>query len=76
MSNAATTNHSARPHDSERNEVLYAIGAKWDKFSKQEISDLKNNDELVTQVVAKYGIKKEAAQGDVDTLMNGRSLKA
>ena len=76
MSNAATTDHDLRPQDSERNEVLNAIASKWDKFSRQEISDLKTNDELVTQVVAKYGINRTVAQRDIDTLMNGRSLKA
>jgi len=76
MSNAPATNHAARSQDSDRNDVLNAIGAKWSKFSKQELSDLKTNDELVTQVVAKYGVEKIAAQRDVDALMNGRNLKA
>ena len=76
MSNAPATNNDARPQDNKRIEMLDAIGTKWDKFSKQELSDLKTNDELVTQVVAKYGIEKVAAQRDVDALMNGRNLKA
>lgn len=76
MSTDQTTNHDVRPHDSERNEVLNAIGSKWDKFSKQELADLKTNDDLVGQLVAKYGLEKAAAQRDVDTLMNGRSLTA
>lgn len=74
MSNAASPNHDARPQDSQRNEVLNDIGTKWDKFSKQELSALKTNDELVTQVIAKYGIDKIAAQRDVDALMAGRNL--
>ena len=36
--------------------VLKDIGAKWSKFSEQELGALKNNDELVSQVVAKYSI--------------------
>ena len=62
--------------DSDRNDVLNAIGAKWSKFSKQELSALKTNDELVAQLVTKYDIEKIAAQRDVDALMNGRNLTA
>jgi hypothetical protein len=76
MSNAPTTNNDARPQINKRTEILDAIGAKWSKFSKQELSELKTNDELVTQVVDKYGIEKVAAQRDVDALMNGRNLTA
>ena len=76
MTNAPATNTAARADDSDRNDVLNAIGAKWSKFSKRELSDLKTNDELVTQVVAKYGVEKIAAQRDVDALMNGRNLTA
>ena len=76
MSNAPATNDDARPQDSKRTEMLDVIGTKWSKFSKQELSDLKTNDELVTQVVAKYGIEKIAAQRDVDSLMAGRRLTA
>ena len=37
---------------------------------------LKTNDELITQVAAKYGIEQDAARRDVDALMDGRSLAA
>jgi hypothetical protein len=76
MPNAPATNNAARAQDSDRNDVLNAIGAKWSKFSKHELSELKTNDELVTQIVAKYDVEKIAAQRDVDTLMNGRNLTA
>ena len=76
MSNAPATNNDARPQLDKRTEILDAIGAKWSKFSKQELSELKTNDQLVTQVVDKYGVEKIAAQRDVDALMNGRSLTA
>jgi hypothetical protein len=76
MSNALATNNAARSQDSDRNDVLNAIGAKWNKFSKQELSALTTNDELVAQLVAKYDIEKVAAQRDVDALMNGRNLTA
>jgi hypothetical protein len=54
--------------------VLKEIGAKWSKFSEQDLSSLKNKDDLVTQVVAKYGLEKSQAQRDVDTLMKGRQF--
>ena len=54
--------------------VLKEIGAKWNKFSEQDLSALKNKDHVVTQVVAKYGLDKAQAQRDVDALMRGRHI--
>ena len=54
--------------------LLKDIGAKWGKFSEQELSALKTKDDLVTQVVAKYSIDKVQAQRDVDVVMKGRQI--
>lgn len=54
--------------------LLKDIGAKWGKFSEQELGALKSKDELVTQVVAKYSIDKAQAQRDVDAVMKGRQI--
>jgi hypothetical protein len=54
--------------------VLNEIEVKWNKFSKQDLSALKNKDDLVTQVVAKYGLEKVTAQRDVDALLKGRAI--
>jgi hypothetical protein len=54
--------------------ILKEIGSKWSKFSEQDLSALKDRDDLVTQVVAKYGLEKSQAQRDVDTLMKGRQI--
>ena len=54
--------------------LLKDIGAKWGKFSEQELGALKNKDDLVTQVVAKYSIDKMQAQRDVDAVMKGRQI--
>jgi hypothetical protein len=54
--------------------LLKEIGAKWGKFSEQELGALKSKDELVTQVVAKYSIDKAQAQRDVDAVMKGRQI--
>jgi hypothetical protein len=54
--------------------VLKEIGAKWGKFSEHDLSVLKGNDDLVNQVVAKYGLEKAQAQRDVDALLKGRHI--
>jgi hypothetical protein len=70
--NPASTN-SGSPADSKQI-LLKDIGAKWSKFSQQELGALKSKDELVTQVVAKYSIDKAQAQRDVDAVMKGRQI--
>lgn len=54
--------------------VLKEIGSKWGKFSEQDLSALNGNDDLVNQVVAKYGLEKAQAQRDVDALLKGRHI--
>ncbi len=54
--------------------LLKDIGARWGKFSEQELGALKNRDDLVTQVVAKYSLDKAQAQKDVDAVMKGREI--
>jgi hypothetical protein len=54
--------------------VLKEIGAKWDKLSAQDLSALKSKDDLIAQVVAKYGMEKAQAQRDVDALLKGRQI--
>jgi hypothetical protein len=77
-SNAASnTNVAAGPPPSAaetKQIVLKEIGANWGKFSEQGLSSLKSKDDLVTQVVAKYGLEKSQAQRDVDALMKGRQI--
>jgi hypothetical protein len=76
MTNATTNASVAKPETAgeTRQIVLKEIGAKWGKFSEHDLSALKNNDDVVTQVVAKYTIEKGQAQRDVDALMNGRHI--
>jgi hypothetical protein len=54
--------------------LLKDIGAKWNKFSEQELGALKSKDQLVTEVVTKYSIDKTQALRDVDAVMKGRQL--
>jgi hypothetical protein len=51
------------------------IKIKWEKFSELELASLKDRDDLVTQVVAKYGLEKVQAQRDVDALLKGREFR-
>jgi hypothetical protein len=67
---SANHNRSAESSRVVRSEV----GAKWNKFSEQDLSALKDRDDLVRQVVARYGIEKSEAQRDVDSVLKGRHI--
>lgn len=69
-------NDNARSDDKERDDVLNAVSARWKRLTRQEISALKSNRDLITLVVDKYGIKSNAAKRDVEALLDGRSLTA
>jgi hypothetical protein len=47
---------------------------KVGKILRTRSSALKDNDDLVNQVVAKYGLEKVQAQRDVDVLLEGRHI--
>jgi hypothetical protein len=46
----------------------------WGKFSEQALSGLKGDDDLVTQIMAKYGAGRSEAQHKVARLLNGRHI--
>jgi hypothetical protein len=73
MTSAASTAKSATSAET-RLAVLKDIRAKWGKFSEADLSALKNNDDLVSQLVAKYSIEKAQAQRDADALLKGRQV--
>jgi hypothetical protein len=54
--------------------VLKDIRAKWGKFSEEDLSALTSNDDLVTQLAAKYSLEKGQAQRAVDALLKGRQI--
>jgi hypothetical protein len=54
--------------------LLKDIRVKWGKFTEQEVSAFKNNDDLVSHVIAKYGMEKSQAQREVDQLRAGRNI--
>lgn len=66
---------AAKPAAAEgKQAILNEIRAKWSKFSEQDLSALKGNDELVTLVERRYGLDKQQAQRDVDALLTGRQI--
>jgi len=75
MTNIASNSTVAQPDAAAtRQIVLKEIRTKWDKFSEQDLTTLKNKDDVVAQVVAKYGLDKMQAQRDVDSLMKNRQI--
>ena len=50
------------------------IGSKWGKFTLQELDDLKDNEQLVAALVAKYGLDKDAATRDAAAVVQGRTF--
>jgi hypothetical protein len=70
-SNANTSDATGRsPPAAETKQTV--LKGKWSKFSEQELSSLKNKDDLVTQVVAKYGLEK----GGIPAAGCGRNRRA
>jgi hypothetical protein len=76
VTNMASNPSTAEPHTAAetRQIVLKEVGAKWGKFSQQDLSALKGKDDLVTQIVAKYSLERNQVQRDVDALLKGRQI--
>ncbi len=75
MENSTSTNTSANTQNNDQKQaVIKDICAKWGKFSTQDVSALKGKADLVSQVVAKYGLTQMQAQTDVDALLKGRAF--
>jgi butyrate kinase len=54
--------------------ILKDISAKWGKFSEDELGALKDKNDLVAQIVAKYSLDKGQASRDVDAVLKGRQI--
>jgi hypothetical protein len=74
MSDGGATSDDVRQDDSERDALLNALASKWRRFTWQELYRLENSDELVAQIVAKYGVEQVVARREVDVLLDGRTL--
>lgn len=75
MSNP-TMDDDVREDDRERDALLNALASKWKRFSRQELRLLEGSDDLVGQIVARYGVEEVVARRDVDALLDGRILSA
>ncbi len=54
--------------------VRREVGAKWGKLSEQDLSALRDKDDLVQKIVSRYGIETSEAQRDVDLVLKGRHI--
>jgi hypothetical protein len=71
----SNTAHGKAGTSAETKEVVFnEIRTTWGKFSDEDLSALKDNNDLVRQLAAKYGIENTQAQRDVDALLNGRRI--
>jgi len=75
VSSGANFNVGQAPSATETKQiVIKEIRAKWGKFSEDDLSSLKNKNDLITQRASKYGLEKSLAKREVDALMNGRQF--
>jgi hypothetical protein len=72
--NTAASNRVPKNAAAEKKQLRDDIGGKWGKFTAQELTELKDNDDLVTQLVAKYGLEKNAALRDAALIVKGRAF--
>ena len=56
--------------------LLMDIQITWNRLTREEVAALKDRDELVMLLVARYGLESETARRDVDVLLGGRTLAA
>ena len=71
---APSSSESILSPSQNKHALLKEISGKWGKFSEAELADLKNNDELATQISMKYSLELAAVQTDVNAFMNGRRI--
>ncbi len=77
MENSTVANSTAAPQNTDqKNAVMKEICSKWNKFSEQDVTAMKGKDDLVSQVVTKYGLPQMQAQTEVDALLKGRQIGA
>jgi hypothetical protein len=54
--------------------ILKEIRTKWDKISQEEISALRNGDDLALHLEGKYGFTKTYALWEVQTFLKCRAF--
>jgi len=72
---ASNTTHGEAKTAAETKQIVFnEIRTTWGKFSDEDMLALKDSNDLVRQLAAKYGIENSQAQRDVDALLNGRRI--
>lgn len=74
MTIGSTVSSHSSEMNQDRYDILSEIALKWSKLSKRDLTGITTNDQLVGEIVKRYGIKEKAAQREVDILMDGRNL--
>lgn len=74
MTIGSTVSSHSSEMNQDRYDILNEIALKWSKLSKRDLTGITTNDQLVGEIVKRYGIKEKAAQREVDILMDGRNL--
>ena len=60
--------------DDSASDMRAEIETKWGKFDAEEIAALKSNDDLVAQLVSKYGLDAAEALSEVKAFAKDRRL--
>ena len=68
------TTASSPSTDPDRHDLLNEIALRWSRFSKRDLMEITSNDQFVSALVERYGMKKKAADREVEMLMDGRDL--
>lgn len=74
IGNTNPTSPNLANFSAEKKLILNDIRAKWGKFSEDELGALRDNDDLVSQIAAKYSLEKAQASRDVDAVLKGRQI--
>lgn len=73
--NAGAAVIEMKDHPAQAKRILRAdIGRRWGKFSAQELTDLGDSDDLINQLVAKYGLDRDTAKRDAEEVVKGRAF--
>jgi hypothetical protein len=57
-----------------RYRLLADLRKTWGKFDDDELRHLRGIDDLVAQLVVKYGMDEQKARHDADAVVDGRSF--
>jgi hypothetical protein len=68
------SNKVARSASNPKRITMDDLLRRWGKFDEAELAAIRNNEDLVAQIQARYGLEKQQAQTNVDLWAKGRTL--